>query len=60
MTDDQMFQARDFAASAEVHVCDACPKPAEVHIVATRRDGESKAVYACKGHMLDPGPLLDW
>lgn len=40
--------------------CDACDKPAEVHLVATRADGSSKVVIACHDHMLDPGPLLDW
>jgi hypothetical protein len=57
-TDEQMFTARDFPSVRLV--CDGCPKPAEVHIIAVRSDGDCKAVNVCKDHMLDPGPLLDW
>jgi hypothetical protein len=60
MTDDQMFEARDFPHIYERRTCDACPQQAEVCIVATRWDGESILVYMCHGHMLDPGPLLDF
>jgi hypothetical protein len=30
-------------------------------MLVTRADNENTTeVFACKGHMLDPGPLLDW
>jgi hypothetical protein len=60
-TDEQMFTARDFPSVHGRLVCDGCPKPAEVHIIAVRgSDGDCKTVNVCKDHMLDPGPLLDW
>jgi hypothetical protein len=41
--------------------CDACKRSFDVYMLVTRRDtGEVKEVRACKQHMLDPGPLLDW
>lgn len=61
MTYDQMYEARDFPQIYGRRVCDACPEKAQVCIVATRGEtGDSKLVYMCKDHMLDPGPLLDF
>lgn len=41
--------------------CDACKKPFDVYmLVVLRTTGEVKEVRACKDHMLDPGPLLDY
>jgi len=40
--------------------CEACGQPSQVHILATRRDGEMKELHVCHDHALDPGPLLDW
>jgi hypothetical protein len=40
--------------------CMACDKPSEVHMLATRADGEMVELLVCKEHALDPGPLLDW
>lgn len=37
-----------------------CGNPAEVHVLATRGDGEMRELIVCKEHLLDPGPLLDW
>jgi len=59
-TDDKMFEAREFPRLAVHMHCAACSRRAEVHIIATRYDGECKTVRMCKSHMLDPGPLLDW
>lgn len=40
--------------------CEACNKPAEVFIIAIDKTNGLREVAMCKGHMLDPGPLLDW
>lgn len=57
----QILNATEFGFENDRRrVCDACPLIATVHMLVTRDNGETKEVYACKGHMLDPGPLLDW
>jgi hypothetical protein len=64
LTPEQIEMAHEFAwegGASGRRTCDACPAAAEVHMLVTRGgNGETKEVFACKGHMLDPGPLLDW
>jgi hypothetical protein len=44
----------------ETTSCAACDKPAEVHFLAVRHDGETLELLVCKDHLLDLGPLVDW
>jgi hypothetical protein len=64
LTYQQILNAHEFpfeGGASGRRSCDACGNPAEVHMLVTRAETEeTKEVYACKGHMLDPGPLLDW
>lgn len=64
LTPAQIEYAHEFAwegGASGMPQCEACTKSAEVYMLVTRHGtGEVKEVRACKGHMLDPGPLLDW
>jgi hypothetical protein len=64
LTDQQIRNAHEFpleGGASGMPQCMACTNNAEVHILATRHDNmETKEIIVCKGHMLDPGPLLDW
>jgi hypothetical protein len=64
LTDQQIKNAHEFVfegGASGRRTCDACSCGAEVHMLVTRAySAETKEVYACKAHMLDPGPLLDW
>lgn len=64
LTDEQILRAHEFpfeGGASGTRRCDACIEPAVVHMLVTRADNENTTeVFACKGHMLDPGPLLDW
>lgn len=61
LTKDHITNAHQFGFNDRRRTCDACSQIADVHMLATRGDtGETKEVYACKAHMLDPGPLLDY
>jgi hypothetical protein len=64
LTPEQIIYAHECAfegGASGLPECDACKRPFDVHMLVTRRDtGETKEVRACKAHMLDPGPLLDW
>jgi len=64
LTAQQILNAHEFPMEGGAcgrRTCDACPEHAMVHMLVTRYDTyETKEVYACQAHMLDPGPLLDW
>src|SRR5215831_1251560 len=64
LTAQQILNAHEFVfegGASGRRTCDACPQPAEVHMLATRAlTEETKEIFVCKAHMLDPGPLLDW
>jgi hypothetical protein len=64
LTSQQILMAHNFPFEGGAdgrRTCDACHYPAMVHMLVTRHDNsETKEVFACKSHMLDPGPLLDW
>jgi hypothetical protein len=64
LTDEQIINAHEFpfeGGASGMPRCMACTNNAEVHMLVTRAETEeTKEVFACKAHMLDPGPLLDW
>lgn len=64
LSDEQILTAHEFpfeGGASGRRTCDACPDYAEVHMLVTNwKTQETKEVFACKAHMLDPGPLLDW
>ena len=64
LTPQQIKNASDFpleGGASGRRTCDACSQPADVHMLVTQYTSQQTAeVYACKAHMLDPGPLLDY